>query len=259
MDPEVLGDLVAPERRGETIAYRRADDPARSHTYESFCATAWKTANLLRLYGVHADTTVGVVDAPKRPERQPPTGPTRQATTPIPEVLLAFIGAGTLGASVQFDPASSFDGGALLCPAAWTESYETSAGCTTLAYGGPPAEPEVVHFESEVWSETPIAPPESVSSDATALVTTAGNHTHDELLESAQAFIEDSGLEAGDAISIDAELSHPGTLAGGVVAPLLVGGTMHVGGDNVDVRIGDNGVDPNRIIQDHSDERNSPT
>ncbi|QGN06675.1 hypothetical protein Hrd1104_04775 [Halorhabdus sp. CBA1104] len=258
MDPEVLGDLVAPERRSEALAYRRADDRARSHTYESFCATAWKTANLLRLYGVHAGTTVGIVDAPKRPDGQPPTDPTRQATTPIPEVLLSFVGAGTLGANVQFDPAPPFDGGALLCPAAWSEAYETSAGCTTLAYGGPPTDPEVVHFESEFWSETPIAPPESVSPDA-ALVTTAREYTHEELLGAAQTFIEDVELEAGDAISIDARLGHPGTIAGGVVAPLVVGGTIHVGGNDVAVRIGDNGVDPDRIIQDDSDERDSPT
>jgi hypothetical protein len=258
MELEVLGDFVAPERRSEAVAYRRADDPARSHTYESFCETAWKTANLFKLYGVHEGETVGVVDAPKDPDGRV-TGPkARHPTTPIPEVLLAFVGAATIGSAVRFDLDRSFDGAALLCPAAWTDEYETGPGCTTIAYGGPPTEPEIVHFESEVWSETPIAPPESVSPDATALVTAAGAYTHEELLTAATEFVEEVGLAEGDAISIDAALDHPGTIAGGIVAPLLVGGTIQVGGDDVAIRIGGDGVDPDRISPAGSDERSSP-
>ncbi|WP_135662610.1 hypothetical protein [Halorhabdus rudnickae] len=266
MDPEVLGDLVAPARRTDAVSYRHAEEPARLQRYDSLCTTAWQTANLMRLYGVHAGATVGIVDAPKHPDGGPPTdmrGPSTDAPgdrgsgTPIPEVITAFLGASLLGAVVRFDPHQSFDGSALLCPAAWTGDYELSPGCTVLAYGGPPTDSSVVHFESEVWSETPIAPPESVS--PTAPVLAADKHTFDHatLLGAATDVVDEHGVAEGDAVAIDASFARPGTVVAGVIAPLLVGGSIQVGGGDVTHRVGDVGIDPAAVTLCPSDGRSS--
>ncbi|WP_275881763.1 hypothetical protein [Halorhabdus sp. BNX81] len=247
MDAAVIGDLVAPARRSDDLAYRVVGDRARSHSYDSVCATAWKTANLLRLYGVHDGSIVGVVDAPKHPDYEPGTPPSRTEDTPIPEVIFALLGAALLGATVRFDPPRDLEADALVGPAAWMDDYEPGPASTSIAYGGPPENPSIVHFETEVWSETPIAPPETVSPDTPLLITDDRQFDHRTLVEAAEAFLDQASLTAADSVAIDSTLSEPGTVVGGVLAPLLAGGTMLVGTDDETVRIGADGIDPRSI------------
>lgn len=246
MDATVIGDLVAPAQRSDDLAYRVAGDPARSHTDDSVCTSTWKTANLLRLYGVHEGSVVGIVDAPKHPDFDPGTAPPRADGTPIPEVVFTFLGAALLGATVRFDPPQDRAVDALVGPAAWMDAYEPGAACTTIAYGGPPADPDVVHLESEVWSETPIAPPETVDPDATALTTGEETFDHRTLLGASKDFVDQQNLTAADSVTVDAPLSEPGTVVGGILAPLVAGGTIQVG-DGGTVTIGEGGVDPESI------------
>ncbi|CCQ34664.1 putative acetyl-CoA synthetase protein [Halorhabdus tiamatea SARL4B] len=246
MDATVIGDLVAPARRSDGLAYRVAGDPARSHTDDSVCTSTWKTANLLRLYGVHEGSEVGIVDAPKHPDFDPGTTPSRADGTPVPEVVFTFLGAALLGATVRFDPPRNCAVDALVGPAAWMDAYEPGAACTTIAYGGPPEDPDVVHFESEVWSETPIAPPETVEPDATVLTTGENSVDHRRLLQAAETFVDRQNLAAGDTVTPDAPLSEPGSVVGGILAPLVAGGTIQVGGEAT-VTIGGGGVDPESV------------
>ncbi|MFW5918013.1 MAG: hypothetical protein ACOCR0_00880, partial [Haloferacaceae archaeon] len=224
MDGAVIGDLLAPARRSDALAYRVVGDPARSHTYDSFCATTWKTANLLRLYGVHEGSTVGVIDAPKDPDSEPtaPTG--RAGETPISEVLFAFLGAASLGATVRFDPPGAFESDALVGPAGWIAAYDPGPTGTTIAYGGPPADPEVVHFETEVWSETPIAPPETVDPETPVLAAGDRRYDHQTLLDAAGAFVDRHRLGPDDSVAVAGPLSEPGNVVGAILAPLLAGG-----------------------------------
>ena len=246
MDVAVISDLLAPSRRSDDLAYRVAGDPARSHTYDSACTSTWKTANLLRLYGVHEGSTVGVVDAPKHPDVEFGGPPSRVDGTPIPEVVFTFLGAALLGATVRFDPPQDCTVDSLVGPAAWMDAYEPGASCTTIAYGGPPEDPDVVHFESEVWSETPIAPPETVAPDTAVLSTDDETFDHQTLLAAGEAFVDQENLTAADSVVVDAPFSKPGSVVGGVLAPLLSGGTIQIGGDGT-VTIGDGGVDPGSI------------
>jgi len=254
MDPEVLGDLVAPSRRRDAPAYRHAEEPARCWSYETLCTTTWRTANLLRLYGVHTGATVGIVDAPKEPGATADDG--RDPATPIPEVIGALLGAGLLGAVVEFDPDPDFEGAALLCPAAVAAEAGVGPECTVLAYGGPPADPSVVHFEEEVWSETPIAPPESVRPDADVLAAGRDRFDHATLLGAAAGFADEQGLDDGDTVAVDASLAEPGTVVAGVIAPLLVGAAIQVGGGSATVRIGDGGIAPATVRIPRPDGRN---
>lgn len=258
MDADVLGDLVGGSCRNDAVAYRHLDEPARSHTYDSFCTSTWQTANLLRFYGVHEGSAVGIVDAPKAPDDERTTTAERRPGTPIPEVLFALFGTAMQGGVVTFDPnVRAFEGGALLCPATWAEDVQVGEGCSVLAYGGPPTDPKVVHFEAEVWSETPIEPPETIDPDAPVLATHAGTYTHAELLTRARSFVDEVGLTAGDAVSIEAPLTHPGTVVGGIVAPLLTGGTLLVGSGDPTLTIGARDVSPEAVIRYGSDARDS--
>jgi len=250
MDGAVIGDLTAPSRRSDDLAYRVADDRARSHTYDSVCSTAWKTANLLRLYGVHEGSTVGVVDAPKHPAADPGVTPQRTGETPIPEVIFTFLGAACLGATVRFDPSPALEADALVGPAAWMDHYDSGPTCTSIAYGGPPENPSIVHFETEVWSETPIAPPETVDPGAAVLASGDRAFDHRTLLDAAELFVDQQALTADDSVAVAASLSEPGIVVAGILAPLVVGGTILVGRDDETIRIGGDGIDPESIHLD---------
>ena len=256
MDVEVLGDLVAPSRRSDAVAYQH-DEPARAQSYDNLCTTAWQTANLLRLYGVHEGATVGIVDAPKHPDRPPEATDGRTGGTPIPEVLTTMLGTSLLGAVVRFEPDRSFEGSALVCPADWSEHYTVSPDCTVLAYGGPPTSPSVIHLESEVWSETPIAPPESIDPGTAALAVDGQTFDHATLLSAAKRTIGDHGIEAGDTVAVESLFAEPGAVVAGVIAPLLVDGSIVVGADNADHCVGDGGIDPGAITRRLSDGRSS--
>lgn len=223
---DVLGDLIGPERRSDQLVYERPGDRSRSYSYASFCTDAWKAGNLLRHYGVREGATVGVLDGPKAPaDTDDRTG------TPVPESLLALFGATLLGANVLFDPGREPDVRALIGPAAWLDRYELPPGSKALAFGGPPDDPTVAHFERELWSENPIPFPEAVDPDATALRPEHDEISHRSLLTAAREAVDDYGLTDEHRVAVDAALSDPGTVVAGVFAPMLAGGTVVVSDD----------------------------
>ncbi|MFC7142425.1 hypothetical protein ACFQMA_21625 [Halosimplex aquaticum] len=208
---DVIGDLVARERRSDDLAVL-TDSRAGSYSYEKFCTNAWKSGNLLRHYGVRGGATVAV-----------------DAGDPLtPPPLLAFCGAALLGATVRFDPRESPDAKALLAPASRTDSYDAGPGTKVLVYGDVPDDPEVAHFEAEMWSENPTNPPDAVAPTDTALAAGDRQFTHERLLERAEAVVESHSLDETDEVAIRAPLSGPGTVVAGVLAPLRVGASVLV-------------------------------
>ncbi|WP_436923887.1 hypothetical protein [Halosimplex amylolyticum] len=208
---DVIGDLVARERRTDDIAVR-TDSRAGSYSYEKFCTNAWKTGNILRHYGVRGGATVAV-DA---------------GEAPSPPPLLAFFGAALLGATVQFDPQASPDAKALVAPASRADSYDPGPGTKLLVYGDVSEDPEVAHFEAEMWSENPTSPPDAVEPADTALAADDRRFTHERLLERSERVVGTYDLDETDEVAIRAPLSRPGTVVAGVLAPIRVGGTVLV-------------------------------
>lgn len=221
---DTLGDVVAPDRRSEALAYERPGDRSRSYSYNALCTDTWKAGNLMRHYGVREGVAVGVVDGPKDPEGD-------RSIRPIPESLLAVFGAAALGAPVRLDPPAEPDVRALVCPDHRRSDYTLAPGSKYLAYGGPPEDPTVAHFERELWSENPIQFPDPVDPDSVAVVDADGEYTHAALLSAAEGVVEAYGLTADDSVAIDTPLDDAGTLVAGVLAPLSVGGTITTGGD----------------------------
>jgi hypothetical protein len=205
---DVLGDLVARNRRGDAPALRHAPS-GRASDYRRFCTTTWKVGNLLRNEGVRDGATVGI------------------AARPEPEPVLSLFGVALLGATVRLDPPDDADGlKALVGPTDTLDEYDPGPGTRLVAYGPEPDDPAVSHFERDVWSENPTEPPDIVAPDDAMLATGEGSHTHRALLNAARAAVEAWDLTAEDAVAVRSSLAHPGTVAAGVVAPLLVGGEM---------------------------------
>jgi hypothetical protein len=233
MEPSVLGDLVARERRSDALAL---DAPAlgRDYDYRRFCTTAWKVGNFLHHIGVRSGVAVGV------------------AADPVPEPVLTLFGAALLGAPVRFlDGDPDGDTRAVVVPTG-SEEVELPPGGQRVVYGDPPEDPSTSYFERDVWSQNPTEPPDPVAPDDVAL-RADGEHSHRDLLEAAEGVVGEWGLEPGESVAVRAPLTHPGTVAAGVVAPLLAGGTvlLPAEGSEGDYAVGagpEPGVDPDDVL-----------
>jgi len=204
MDATVLGDLVARERRSDAPALRHAPS-GRAYDYRRFCTTAWKVGNLLRNEGVRGGATV-VVDE-----------------DPAPEPVLTLYGVALLGATARIGTTDATDAAALVAPTTRLTAYDTEPGTRIVGYGDPPEDPAIAHFESDVWSENPTAPPDVVAPDDGVLATDCASYRHENLFAAARSTVEEWGLTDDDVVAVRAPLAHPGTVAAGLVAPLLVG------------------------------------
>jgi len=219
---ETVADLLSRERRSDAPAARDEGDtgraagaggdaaPGADYSYHDLVTTAWKTANFFRARGVHQGATVAVVDDPAVPP------------------VLALLGAAQLGAVTRFDPPRDVEADLLVGPGEAVLDYELPPGGTRVAYtAGPNVEDSGVEaFGRSVWSENPVAPPEAeaVPPGAPALWTPSGPLPGSDLLARAEAAAVD--LDPGDAVVVRAPLSAVGTVAAGVLAPLLAGATV---------------------------------
>ncbi len=222
-----LGELVARERRSNAPALLGAAS-GRAYDYRRFCTTAWKVGNLLRHYGVRAGDRVGLCE----PD--------------APESIFTFLGASLLGAAVSIDGVERTK--AIVGPTDAVSALDTTT--KRIGYGAVPAQPTIAHFEGEVWSENPTAPPDTVEPTATVLETATEQYTHSMLLTKASTLCESHEIEPTTTVVLRESLSTPATIIGGVIAPLRAGATIAFPApDRVgDVAIGSNGApEPDQI------------
>jgi hypothetical protein len=234
MEPRVLGDAVSRDRRSDAPALRSA-----SHTYDyrRFCTTAWKVGNLLRNEGVRSGMTVAVAD------------------DHTPQTVLSFYGAALLGAAVGFGPEALGERTkALVVPTADLDDYDAGPRTRRVGYGSEPADPSVAYFERDVWSENPTEPPDRVDSEDDLLRTPDGTRSHGEVLDAARAVADEWGLEPGESVAVRAPFARPGTVAAGLVAPVLAGAVVLLPDedDEGDYAVGEGGpepaVDPDAVL-----------
>jgi hypothetical protein len=205
MDVDVLGDLVARDRRDDSVALR-VPGVGRRYSYRDFCTSSYKAGNVLRYLGVRRGSGVAV------------------AAERLPEPVLAFLGAAQLGAVTRFDPRA--DGvRVVLVPVEREAAFELPPESKLAVYGGSPTDPAVTHWEQEVWSENPAIHPAGVAPSDPALAAGDRTFTHGDLLAAARDVVTDAGLTADDAVAIRGSLSDPGVVAG-LLAPLVAGGTV---------------------------------
>ncbi|MFB6074464.1 MAG: hypothetical protein ABEJ89_05585 [Haloarculaceae archaeon] len=235
---QTVADLVADARDREG-AFAEGPDRTAPYSYRDVATNAWKAGNLLRNYGVRHGQRVAVVVGPKAPGEDDEQG--RLGSSPTP--LVAVLGAALNGALVDLDPPGVVDATVLVAPADWLARYERGPGTSTLAYGGPPEDPTVAHFERESWSENPHEPPADLA-PSDGLLAADRVYAHGDLLAASRRVVADHDLTAEDAVALRAPVTSPGALAAGVLAPMRVGATLAVGaGADADVSVVENGDD----------------
>jgi hypothetical protein len=230
-DAETVAGLVAAgrERDGTVISV-----PGRTtdYSYADFCTDVWKSGNLLRHYGLRAGAESAAVVGPKAADGDGAWGSgdhTAGKAIGWPDAadpLLAVLGAGVLGATVDLDPPPAPDCRTLVLPAACVDQYDPAPGCSLLAYGGPPETAEVAHFEGERWSENPMRPPDPAGPSAPLVE----GLTQGTLLDAAGSVVGEMHLAAGDRVAVCAPLSTAGAVVAGLLAPMLAGATAVLAG-----------------------------
>lgn len=204
---ETLPDLVTRSRRSDQPALVVGDDRERS--YHELITNAYKAGNVLRYHGVGDRHTVAVAPVPAFPS------------------VLAFLGAGQLGAATRFDPAAGADAGDrfLLVPAGEQAAYDPAPGSTLAVFGGDPDTAETVSWEESVWSENPAFPPTELDPETTLLVDGEREVSHGAALAAAAEVADLCGLDADSRVVLRESLADPGAVVAGLLAPLVVGGT----------------------------------
>jgi len=223
---ETLKELVAAAGAHDGAVIDAADRSA-PYSYGEFATNSFKAGTLLGHYGVHPGSAVTVAVGPKERPEEARDGPA--AIPDSAEPLLAMLGGASIGATVDLTPVEPAESRALVFPA-W-QAYEAAPRCSRLAYGGPPEDPSVAHFETELWSENPTEPPETVEPTDVAVRASGDAYTHEALLAEAEAIVERYGLEETSRVGLAAPLTDPGAVVAGVLAPLSAGATISLPGE----------------------------
>lgn len=225
---ETIKELVAAGRDRDGAAIDALDRSA-PYSYRDFCTNAWKAGNLLSHYGIRPGATLAVLAGPKDATAESEFG-----DIDSPDPLLAVLGAATVGAEADLTPAEPIDERAAVLPTGWLDRFEFAPGCSLVAYGGPPEDPSVTHFEGQSWSENPTEPPDAVSQADVLLVSGEERFTHEEVVDATVELVERHDMDENTRIALDAPVTEPGTLVAGLFAPLSVGATIVLGGANAD-------------------------
>ena len=235
--PSTVRDVISRTHRREGLALV-APERVTDYGAREFATGVWKAANLFTHYGVGAGRPLAVAVGPKAP---PPDGePGWLGTAADP--LFALLGGMCLGAPVEPapDPSATVEAPVLVAPTAWLDRFEVSAGTSVVAYGEPPDDPAVVHFERERWSENPTEPPEPLEPRRPALQVDERAYTHRALVALAAEVVETHDLGAVDRVRVAARVDSATGFVAGVLAPLLVGTPIRPvpGADEGDVEKG---------------------
>lgn len=222
---KTLKSLVAAGREREDVALDAADRAA-PYSYREFCTNAWKGANLLGQYGAHPGSEIAVLVGPKATTAGERTD--HEGVVDAAEPLLGILASTLVGATARlgFDPAANPR--ALVLPWGWYETVAVDPSCSVLAYGGPPEEPSVAHFEAELWSQNPMEPPEPVEGETDAIAVGERTATHREVLADAERVVDAYDLSETSHVGLARPLDGYWALVAGVLAPLSVGATIQL-------------------------------
>ncbi|MEZ3114350.1 AMP-binding protein [Halobaculum sp. MBLA0147] len=230
-----VGDLVARDRRRPAPALH-ATTRDRTYSYFDLCNTAAKAGNVLRHVGVRPGDTVAV------------------DPTAHPESVLTALGAGLIGATVTFDPAvgEHGDARALVVHTDREEAVTAPPGTSLVVFGAQPTTEGATHWETEVWSENPMAPPAPTGTDDPAVAVADETVSHRTLLATAG----EPAPDPDTAVVLATGRLDATTYGAGVIAPLAAGGVAVVtpAGDGEE----DGGRDTNDATRDSAGDTDDP-
>lgn len=204
---DVFGELLARDRRSDAPALTTAD--GRTRSYHELLTNAYKAGNALRHVGVREGAELGI------------------APVPALQPIVAFLGAGLLGAVTRFEPAGSVDAGAqaLLVPAASEAEYDPGPATKVAVFGGEPERAETTNWEETMWSENPSFPPTTFGPETPLLATGGDEWSQGAVLAAAAEVADVHGFGGGTSVVLRTSLATPGAVVAGLIAPLYAGGT----------------------------------
>lgn len=227
---DTLKSLVAAGRDRDGVAIDGPSRPA-PYRYLDFCTDVWKAGNLYSHYGVQHGGTVAVVPrglpTADVDMRDHPTADSHSHATAI--VLLGILGGAVVGSRVLVPTANPVDAGVILAHVEDLPAVDTVGQSTLLAYGGDSEEAAVERFESGLWSENPVEPPETVAPEDGFLVRDGDDLTHGELVRAAAAVADEYGVDGNASVDLAAPPIDAGAVLAGIVMPLFVGATIYLG------------------------------
>lgn len=212
-DAAAVADLLARDRRDGDPALRAAA-AGRTVSYRDLCTTAYRAGNALAHLGVRRGDRVAVEPSPS------------------PEPILTFLGATLLGARTEFRADAGSDARVVLAHVDREGEFDLPPGTRLLAFDGPPGHPTTTRWESTVSSENPAFPPTEYDPEAAVLDAGEDSLAHRALLDAARDVAGSFGLDGESRVVVRSSFADPRTVVAGVVAPLLVGGSIQLPDDD---------------------------
>lgn len=200
---DVVGDIVS-GRSSRRPAIRA---PGRVYSHHDLYTSTAQARNLLEYLGASGGAHVEI-----EPELRP-------------ETVIAFFGATGLGAIADLTPTG--DAPVVVTRADREPEYDLDPGRKLVVYDGVPPGPEQFEWELDVWSQSPEPSADlNVARGDAALATADRTYSHGDLLDAAERLVDEHEMTEDTEVAVRAPIGNPGTVAAGVVAPIMAGGTI---------------------------------
>jgi acyl-CoA synthetase (AMP-forming)/AMP-acid ligase II len=216
-DTQCLCEVLCRDRRCATSALE-LPSLGRFYTYRDLITTSYKAGNVLRYMGVQKGDSVFIQNQL------------------LPEPILAFLGAAHLGAVTTFGVVSEMDDSraAVINSDSDIADMPFSNRQEVAVYDGKPTVSRHTHWESEVWSENPAVHPVAVQGGDGLFQDTNSVVSHGSVIQRATQIGSTVSMKAGKKVLLSGSLQCTGVVVSGIIAPLLSGATIVIGGERAD-------------------------
>lgn len=194
------------DQKGVAIGTPETGDQV--YTYDRLAETTYSLARVLSDRDINEDSLVAIA----------PTGG--------PETVVGLLGAAIVGARVRFSGPAKAPVDALFAPADIIDRYQVPADAVRIGFGSRPENDQTLYFGRTVWKADPNPPEAPVLPTTTALTDGEYAYSHRAMIRAARKAIDARDMDQEMTIVLRAPLTDPRAVAGGIVAPLIAGGTL---------------------------------
>jgi len=203
---KTLDELLFQTDYDDATALRAPGRGEQVYTYERLRETVCDTATLFDELGIDGIGRVAI------------------AAHPTAHPVFAFYAAAVTGATTWVGAPQKVNAHVAVAPTDMVAEYTLPTDAARIGYGEKPADDDVLHFERAIWKAKGEEPDPDVLPGTKAITDGEWEYSHRNLLTAAKDVAE--RLDEDTIVSMRADLSNPRAVAGGIVAPLLVGGTI---------------------------------
>ena len=203
---KTLEDLLDGADYGDDVAFGAPGQSEQIYTYDQLRETVYGFANVLEEQGLTTGSRIAISDG----------------QGPFP--ALVFLSAAVLGNAAWIGAPQRVKAHAVVAPSQHVNEYTLPDGALRVGYGSTPDSDDVVHFERAVYRADGESPAIGVLPGTKVITDGEWQYSHRNLLNAGREIAD--RLDAETTVAVRAPLSDPRTVAGAVVAPMLVGGSV---------------------------------